>query len=114
MNLKFEDLPDAIGQLLEQNNEILEILRESGIYLKPKEQILTLEGICDLLDLKRQTIYSYVSKGIIPYYKKAGKLYFIRDEIENWIVSKQKLSRIGGVVFTSSRNYKDRGVKKKF
>lgn len=113
MHLKFEDLPNAIGQLIEQNNLILEILRESGISQKPKEQILTLEGICTLLELKKQTIYSYVSKGIIPYYKKAGKLYFIREEIENWITSKQKSSRIEGVVFTPIRNYKDRGFKKK-
>ncbi|WP_394369632.1 helix-turn-helix domain-containing protein [Echinicola shivajiensis] len=74
--------------------------------------MLTLNKICELLELKKQTIYSYVSKGLIPYYKKAGKLYFIKDEITEWITSKPRASKLKGVRYHQNGRIRDRGFKK--
>ncbi|UCS94014.1 helix-turn-helix domain-containing protein [Echinicola marina] len=112
MDLKFEDLPTAIAQLLAQNKLILEAIQEIALSEQPSGQVLTLNKICDLFELKRQTIYSYVSKGIIPHYKKAGKLYFIKDEILDWITSKLSNPKIRGVRIHENRLFRDRGFNK--
>ena len=31
------------------------------------------------------TLYNFVSKKLIPFIKKRGKLYFVPCEIQNWI-----------------------------
>ncbi|AWW32137.1 hypothetical protein DN752_19440 [Echinicola strongylocentroti] len=41
-----------------------------------------------------------------------GKLYFIREEIENWITSKQKSSRIEGVFLILSETIRIVGLKR--
>tara|TARA_R110002051_G_C8664477_1_gene489495 strand:- start:424 stop:612 length:189 start_codon:yes stop_codon:yes gene_type:complete len=62
MELKFEDLPDAVSQLIEQNKLILKLIQEVNLSKENDEEVLTLTRICEFLELKRQTIYSYVSK----------------------------------------------------
>ncbi|MBD8489206.1 hypothetical protein IFO69_10660 [Echinicola sp. CAU 1574] len=53
-----------------------------------------------------------MSKGLIPYYKKAGKLYFIKDEITEWITSKPEASKLKGVRYHQNGRLMDRGFKK--
>ena len=112
MELKFEDLPQAVSQLIKQNKLILNAIHENGCSENQTEEVLTLSRICELLELKRQTIYSYVSRGLIPYHKKAGKLYFFRQEIEEWIKSGNKTEKIEGISFNPRRKFKDRKFKK--
>lgn len=111
MELKFEDLPDAVSQLIEQNKLILKLIQEANFRKENHEEVLTLTRICDLLELKRQTIYSYVSKKLIPHHKKAGKLYFFKKEIDDWIESKNR-SSIEGIKFNPKRKFEDRKFKK--
>ncbi|MEI8279800.1 MAG: helix-turn-helix domain-containing protein [Bacteroidota bacterium] len=40
-----------------------------------------------MLNLKRQTLYGYVSKKQIPFSKTMGKLYFSKLDLQNWIKS---------------------------
>jgi len=112
MDLKFEDLPQAVSQLIEQRKLILKAIHENEFSENPIEEVLTLSRICELLELKRQTIYSYVSRGLIPYHKKAGKLYFFRQEIEEWIKSGNKSEKIEGISFIPRRKFKDRRLTK--
>lgn len=63
MDLKFEDLPQAVTHLIEQNKLILEAIQGTELTNQTDSQVLTLNKICELLELKKQTIYSYVSKG---------------------------------------------------
>ncbi|MFC2126635.1 helix-turn-helix transcriptional regulator, partial [Bacteroidota bacterium] len=62
---------------------ILEILQahDSG------QETLTLEQAVAFTGLKKQTIYNYLNRGFIPYYKSAGgrKLYFDRSELLAWM-----------------------------
>ncbi|WP_215224389.1 helix-turn-helix domain-containing protein [Echinicola shivajiensis] len=90
----------------------MEAINENEFSENPIEEVLTLSRICDLLELKRQTIYSYVSRGLIPYHKKAGKLYFFRQEIEKWIKSGNRSEKIEGISFNPRRKFKDRKFKK--
>lgn len=44
--------------------------------------------------LKKNTIYSMVSKKEIPYYKNGKKLYFKKDELVEWILKERKNTHI--------------------
>jgi excisionase family DNA binding protein len=112
MELKFEDLPDAISQLIEQNKFILKAIQEVSFSGGQSEELLTLSRICELLELKRQTIYSYVSKKQIPFHKKGGKLYVIRKEIVDWIETENKGKFVEGIRFNLKRKFEDRKFKK--
>lgn len=105
MKLKFEDLPDAVAELIEQNKLILKSLHEASTAEKQYEEVLTLSKICELLDLKRQTIYTYVSKSQIPYHKKAGKLYFFRQEIMQWIKTGNRYRSVDGIGFNRKHKH---------
>ncbi|WP_439487219.1 helix-turn-helix domain-containing protein [Algoriphagus sp.] len=112
MELKFEDLPEAVSQLIEQNKLILKLMQEANFPKENDEEVLTLTRICELLELKRQTIYSYVSKKQIPYHKKAGKLYFFRKEILAWVKTETKKRIVDRPLLKLERKYTVRKLKK--
>lgn len=103
MNLKFEDLPEAIGELIEQNRQILKLVLEKQTGKSAEEEVMTLSDVCEFLELKKQTIYTYASKRQIPFHKKAGKLYFFKEEIMNWIKTGKQERLVTGVKFNSKR-----------
>ena len=49
------------------------------------KRIWTITETAQFLDLAVGTIYQLVSKGKIPFRKKNKRLYFIPQEILNWI-----------------------------
>jgi len=48
--------------------------------------IMNVEQASDFLNLAMATIYDKTSKNLIPHKKKGAKLYFIRTELEQWIL----------------------------
>ena len=52
-------------------------------YTKPLWRV---PQVAKYLRLKPRTIYNKVSRGEIPSHKVGGTLYFLRDEIENYIL----------------------------
>lgn len=50
----------------------------------------TVKELSEYLTIKPSTLYSWVSKGIIPYYKVHGLIRFKKDEIDLWISSFRK------------------------
>jgi excisionase family DNA binding protein len=50
------------------------------------EKLLSVDQLCALLNIKKQTAYNWVSQGRIPYRKLTGKtLRFKESEIMRWI-----------------------------
>lgn len=51
--------------------------------------IIFIDEVCRLTNLKRATIYALMSKGKIPNHKQPGqkKLLFSRTEILNWLTN---------------------------
>lgn len=47
------------------------------------KKVLTIEDVSALTGLSKARIYTLCSNKEIPHYKQ-GKLYFKRDEVENW------------------------------
>ncbi|MDA3954269.1 MAG: helix-turn-helix domain-containing protein [Bacteroidales bacterium] len=57
------------------------------------KKILTLEELCNYTSLSKSTIYKKTSLGEIPHFKKAKHLFFIREQIENWLTSEPGFDR---------------------
>ena len=49
------------------------------------KRIWTIEDVALILGLSRGTIYNKTSRREIPFRKRGKRLYFIPDEILNWI-----------------------------
>ena len=48
--------------------------------------IMNVEQVSEFLNIAIATVYDKTSRNLIPHKKKGNKLYFIRKEIEQWIL----------------------------
>jgi len=77
-----EDLENLIGKAVR-----VAINQSSAINGNKKElDIMNVEQVSEFLNLAVATIYDKTSKNLIPHKKHGKKLYFIRKEIEQWIL----------------------------
>lgn len=49
-------------------------------------EIMNVKQVSEFLGLSPATIYDKTSRNLIPFKKKGNKLYFIRKEIESWVL----------------------------
>lgn len=85
MQLSFERLPEAVGQLydkLENIERLLSVRVTSNVEI---DQLLTIEKAADVLSLSKQTVYGLVSRTEVPFMKKGKRLYFSQQELMEWI-----------------------------
>lgn len=83
---------EGINHLVEQ---ITERLRSTSKIPKNfnDEELLTIKGAASLIKLSKATLYGLVHRKEIPYSKKAGRLYFLKSELMEWIASGKKTSK---------------------
>jgi excisionase family DNA binding protein len=55
-----------------------------------KDTFLTVKELSTYLNVKGKTIYSWVSKKVIPFYRMQGALRFKKVEIDLWLKNKCK------------------------
>lgn len=58
-----------------------------------QKDILRIEDAMKLTGLAKQTIYQMASSGRIPHVKKGRRLYFNRNELNEWLMSGAKRGR---------------------
>jgi excisionase family DNA binding protein len=90
--ITFDSLPKAMAYLFEEVKEIKSLILENASTNKTGDQLLTIEEAGNLLHVQKQTLYSYVSKGIIPHNKRAGRLYFSKNDLIEWVKDGNKRS----------------------
>ena len=57
--------------------------------MKNAKQFMTLAEVAEEFHVKKSWLYRLVSKDKIPFYKpNGGKLFFIREDIENFMTSR--------------------------
>lgn len=81
-----KELIQMPAQIAAQNDKldaILAILSQHDF--KPVKQRLTVVEAAELTGFAKQTLYDKVSKGEIPHRKIGGKLFFDREQLENWM-----------------------------
>ena len=57
-----------------------------------QDDFMTVSEVAQFLSLAKQTIYQLVSRNAIPSYKRFGRRYFSRQEIEAWLLKGRSLS----------------------
>ncbi|PZX52455.1 AlpA family transcriptional regulator [Algoriphagus ratkowskyi] len=87
--INFDSLPKAVGLLFEEVKQIKSLILETSSK-EAGDRLLTIQETAEFLHVQKQTLYSYVSKGIIPNHKRAGRLYFSKNELIDWIKSGNK------------------------
>ena len=65
------------------------------IPVEAEKRILSFNEACTYLNVKRPTLYSWLSAGKIPAFKVEGSSLwrFDRQELEQWIEKQKELSR---------------------
>lgn len=48
-------------------------------------KLIDIKELSEYIKVKKSTLYSWASSGVIPCYKLNGILRFDKDEIESWI-----------------------------
>lgn len=52
-----------------------------------ESRFLSIKELSEYISVKPKTLYSWVSKGVIPFYRLQGALRFKRGEIDRWVES---------------------------
>jgi predicted DNA-binding transcriptional regulator AlpA len=89
--LKFENLPNAVAEILQGQSELKALLLQKANNKPEIETPVQLNEVVPLTGLTKPTLYGYVQRNEIPYHKKGNRLYFFKTEIIDWIkTGKQK------------------------
>jgi len=57
------------------------------------EKLLTVNDICDILQVKKGLVYKWVHYGYVPYVKIGNVLRFKESKIEKWVSRREKRGR---------------------
>jgi hypothetical protein len=82
--VKIDDLLTEIRQIVHE-----EMLTKGKIENKEEVEWLDINQTSIFIKKAKQTIYQYCSKdskSSIPHYRKYGKLYFKKAELEDWLL----------------------------
>lgn len=90
--LKFEQLPNVVAILTNEVRELKALLLNKAEPQPEPDNPLSIKEVAELTGLTVATLYGYVQRKEIPFYKKGNRLYFFKSEIlEDWIkTGKQK------------------------
>lgn len=86
MTLTHNDVPQAIGRLIEEFGILKRMLSEQQSTSIPQEEKpINADAAADFLDLAKPTLYSKVSRREIPFHKRNGRLYFFKSELLEYL-----------------------------
>lgn len=92
--LTFEQVPGALGELLEDVRCLKAALingdaDQNGAKNNKKDVRIPVgvERASEITGKAKNTLYRYTSRGLIPHMKVGKKLYFYEDELISWLES---------------------------
>lgn len=87
-HLSFDSLPRSVAELHEKIDRLTGMLEQiiSSTAANPLPEIMTVEDVSAMLCKSVSTIYAMTSEHRIPYRKQGNKLYFLRSEIQSWLM----------------------------
>lgn len=88
--ITFDQLPQAVGRLQEQLNNIEQLLLQGNNHTPEMDDLLTISEAAKFLKLSIPTIYTKVSRKEIPVNKQGKRLYFYKSELADWIKTGRK------------------------
>ena len=89
--LTFEQLPEALGRVLEELSELKGLITQRQPQAtEQQDQLLTIQQAGELLNLSVPTIYGLVSRSEIPHSKPGKRLYFSKKELLEWVQNSRR------------------------
>lgn len=87
-HLSFDNLPRSVAELHEKIDRLTGMFERiiSSTAATPLPEIMTVEDVSAMLCKSVSTIYAMTSEHRIPYRKQGNKLYFLRSEIQSWLM----------------------------
>ena len=88
LHLSFDNLPRSVAELHEKIDRLTGMFEQiiSSTAVTPLPEIMTVEDVSAMLCKSVSTIYAMTSEHRIPYRKQGNKLYFLRSEIQSWLM----------------------------
>lgn len=91
MKYTFDQLPEAISQLHHKLENIERFLISQRKQPTPAiDELLTVQQAATFLNLAVPTIYSMVQRKELPVFKRAGRLYFSKTELVDYVKAGRK------------------------
>lgn len=96
----FDTMPKMLAELMEQMTYITKELSSMSKKLQDRskssqaEGFIDLDTACEVVHLKKPTIYKLAQKGLIPHYKPAKELLFRRSELIKWVEDSRRISKM--------------------
>lgn len=88
LHLSFDNLPRSVAELHKKIDRLTgmfaQIISSTADTTLP--EIMTVEDVSAMLCKSVSTIYAMTSEHRIPYRKQGNKLYFLRSEIQSWLM----------------------------
>jgi excisionase family DNA binding protein len=79
-----------MDELNKRFDSLEKLIKEQSIHQK---EVLNFNEACQYLELSQSHLYKLTSAANIPFYKPNGKkLYFKREELENWLLRNRSTS----------------------
>lgn len=87
-HLSFDNLPRSVAELHEKIDRLTGMFEQiiSSTSVTSLPEIMTVEDVSAMLCKSVSTIYAMTSEHRIPYRKQGNKLYFLRSEIQSWLM----------------------------
>ena len=85
--MTFEELPQAMAELLQRVKNIERLLLMEGNDAPEVDKLLNVEECAEFLTLSKQTIYGLTAKSEIPHMKRGKRLYFSKLELIEYILN---------------------------
>jgi len=89
--ITFDNLPEAVTQLLQEVAYIKNhLLNQSATTPEPmrypaENKFLIVTEVSQMLHISTGAIYNMTSTRQIPFFKKGGRVYFDKKEVDEWI-----------------------------
>lgn len=87
-HFSFDDLPRSVTELHKKIDRLTGMFEQivSSTAVTSLPEIMTVEDVSAMLCKSVSTIYAMTSEHRIPYRKQGNKLYFLRSEIQSWLM----------------------------
>lgn len=88
MENPFQSIIDELKEINRKVSSMDTDLQNINIRVDPQnDDVLDFSGFCKFLKISTPTGYKYTSSNTVPYFKKEGKLYFLKSHLLEWIKS---------------------------
>lgn len=110
--ITFDNLPEAVGQLLQEVSYIKNhLLNQTATSIEPKQcpaenEFLTVEDVCKKLRISKGGVYNLTCGRKIPFIKRGNRIYFDAHELNEWIRSDRRktVKELQEEAYQSTRN----------